>query len=129
MNSSVRKQRDKEMTNLFLSVLGDGRPANKLMAQVADMPCSRFWIEPEQAIKLIWLRRRKAWHKTEGKGRHAVKNANSLARIDEIMRRCDGDYSFSKVAEVVLQPAPSFYVSPRTAQAIITRTLKERRNK
>ena len=128
MNSSVRRQRDEELTALFLSMLGSGMPAEATMARCADMPCSRFWIEPEHARRLIRRRLEKKKTQSQFKGRHAEKRANNERRVDEIMHRCDGDYSMAKIAEVVYSPAPSFYMSGRTAQAVITRTLKRRRS-
>lgn len=129
MNSSVRKQRDEELTDLFLSVLGNGMPAEATMALCAGMPCSRFWIEPEYAMRLIRARLDETRQDSPHKGRHAEKTKNTRLKIDEIMRRCGGDYSFANACKVVMSPAPQFYVSGRTAQAIIVRTLKERRRR
>lgn len=127
MDSNVRRQRDNELTDLFLSVLGDGMLAKEAMAKAASMPCSRFWIEPEHAMHLIWSRRTGRWKKTDKKNRFSVRNSNSIRRIDLIMERCGGIYTYEKICDVVYSPAPEFFISPRTAMEIITRTLQRRR--
>lgn len=127
MNSSVRRQRDEELTDLFLSVLGSGMTAQETMARCAEMPCSRFWVEPEYAMRLIRARLEGARRHPQRGGRHAVKVSNNSLRVDEIMRRCGGDFSFANVCRVVMSPAPRFFMSGRTAQAVIMRTLRERR--
>lgn len=127
MNSSVRRQRNEELTDLFLSVLGSGGTSQHTMEQCAAMPCSRFWIEPEYALRLIKAKTDGGATVSQYKARHAVKRGNTERKIEEIIRRCDGDFSLANIARVVFSPAPEFYISGRTAQAVITRTLKERR--
>lgn len=127
MNSYVRKQRDNELTDVFLSILGEGMLAKDAMAKAAAMPCSRFWIEPEHAMDLIWARRAGRWKRTQTDNRFGVRNKNSIRRIDAIMERCEGVYTYEKVCDVVFSPAPEFFISPRTAMGIITRTLQRRR--
>ena len=127
MDRNVRRQRDDELTDVFLSILGNGMLAKEAMAKAAAMPCSRFWIEPEHAAHLIWMRRSGRWRKSERGARFAVRNNNSFRRIDLIIERCEGVFSFDRICDVVLSPAPEFFVSPKTAQAIITRTLQRRR--
>jgi hypothetical protein len=56
-----------------------------------------------------------------------VRSANSLRRIDLIIEKCGGVFTFDRICDVVMSPAPEFFVSPRTAQAIITRTLQRRK--
>lgn len=127
MNSSVRKQRDNELTDLFLSVLGNGKLAKEAMAKAAAMPCSRFWIEPEHAMRMIWRRRTGRWQRSNGNNRFGVRSSNSIRRIDAIMERCNGDFSYESICDAIYSPAPEFYLSPRTAMEIITRTLQRRR--
>ena len=128
MRNSILMERDIEITDLFLSLLGCGKRVEEIKAMCADMPCSRFWIEPETAMRLI--KGRLAGGRTQpaqGK-RHSVKINNNILRIDEIIKLCKGDFSFDNVLRVVTSPAPRFFISRRTAQAIISRTLKKRRN-
>lgn len=127
MNRDVRRQRDDELTDLFLSILGNGMLAKQAMAEAARMPCSRFWIEPEHAAHLIWARRSGKWNRSDRGARFSVRSANSLRRIDLIIEKCGGVFTFDRVCDVVMSPAPEFFVSPRTAQAIITRTLQRRK--
>lgn len=129
MDSDVRKQRDNELTDLFLSILGEGMLAKEAMAKAASMPCSRFWIEPEHAMDLIWARRSGRWKRAQKGNRFGVRNGNSIRRIDAIIERCEGTYTYQKVCDVVFSPAPEFFISPRTAMEIITRTLQKRRKK
>lgn len=127
MDSNVRRQRDDELTDVFLSILGKGMLAKEAMAKASAMPCSRFWIEPEHAMKLIWERRSGRWKQSKNSGRFSVRNINSIRRIDLIIEKCDGVFTYKRVCDVIYSPAPEFFVSPRTAMEIITRTLQRRR--
>lgn len=85
---------------------------DKIYRIAVSFPCSRFWISTETAAKLISDIRR---------GKKQNLKPMCLERITEIMRRCNGDYSRASVSRVVNSPAPKFYLTPGSAQAILSR--------
>lgn len=115
--------RNEELTSVFLKMLGDGRLAKAVMRSAASMPSSRFWIEPENALRHIRWRLKGVW------GNKGNEHPMTVKRIDAIIERCGGDFSIEKVTEVVESPAPSFFLEGSTAVVIIFRTLRERRMK
>ena len=116
-------RRNEELTSVFLRLLGDGRLAKDVISHAASLPCSRFWISPDNAQRYIGLRLRGAWGSKGNELRMHVK------KIDEIIKRCNGDYSLRKITEVVESPAPCFYLERGSAINIVFETLKKRREK
>lgn len=126
MNKSVdslTQKRDDELTSVFLRMLGDGRLAKDVMSSAASMPASRFWVEPENALRHIRWRLKGTW------GDKGNENPMIVKKIDAIIERCDGCFSIEKVTEVVEGPAPSFFLTGGTAKNIIYATLRKRRMK
>lgn len=113
------KQRANELTRAFFNSWTKGTTACQAMRNAAELPCSRFWISPECARKHI--------HRVNKHGARVI--ANNLLRemVEEIIKRCDGDYSWEKITEVVFSQAPKFYMRPETARKTIQQTLKQRK--
>lgn len=116
-------RRNEELTSVFLRLLGDGRLAKEVICQAATLPCSRFWITPENAVRHIKMRLDGRW------GNKGNEHRMQVQKIDEIIKRCDGDYSLKKVTEVVESPAPCFYLECDSAINIVFSTLRRRRKK
>jgi len=62
-------------------------------------------------------------------GTKGNEHPQQLRKIDEIIRRCEGDFSIDRITEVVESPAPCFYLEPDTAKNIIFNTLRKRRER
>lgn len=116
-------QRNEELTSVFLSNLGDGRLARDVISSVADSPCSRFWITPQNAMRHIKARLDGSW------GNKGNEHRQQVRKIDAIIELCHGDYSFAKVCEVVEGPAPSFFLEVGSATNIIFSTIRRKRER
>lgn len=116
-------QRNEELTSAFLSMLGGGRLARDVISSAASLPCSRFWITPQNAMRFIKARLNGEW------GDKGNEHAMQIRKIDTIIELCDGDFSSSRVRDVVEGPAPSFFLSLSAARDIIYRTMKKRRRR
>ena len=114
-------QRNEELTAAFLSMLGDGRLARDIISSAASSPCSRFWITPQNAMRYIKARLDGSW------GDKGNELPQQIRKIDAIIELCDGDFSISRVRDVVEGPAPSFFLSLSAARDIIYKTMKKRR--
>lgn len=119
----LASQRNEELTSVFLAMLGDGRLAKDVMFSAASAPSSRFWIQPENALRYVRMRLRGTW------GNKGNEHPMMVARIDAIIKLCDGDYSIDRITQVVDSPAPSFFLEPQSAKNIIFNTLRKRRKK
>lgn len=119
MKKQFSAQRANELVRVFFSCWEKGMTACNAMRMAADMPCSHFWAEPENIKKHIW--------KVNKHGLKTITNPLLREMVEEVMRRCDGDYSIENIEQVLSQPAPKFYMQPNTARRIIQRELKRRR--
>ena len=116
-------QRNEELTNSFLHLLGDGRLAKDIICHAASLPCSRFWITPDNAYRHVRMRLQGIW------GNKGNEHRMQVRKIDKIIELCKGDYSYDKVAEVVESPAPSFFLEKDSAINIVYATLRKRRKR
>lgn len=116
-------QRNEELTNTFLQLLGDGRLAKDVIGHAASLPCSRFWITPYNAYRHIRLYINGKWGKKSGAHRMQV------LKIEEIIKRCKGNFSIQNITRVVESPAPCFYLERGSAINIVFTTLRKRRER
>jgi hypothetical protein len=122
IESELVAQRNEELTSTFLSMLGSGMTAKEVMASAADSSCSRFWITPQNAMRHVKARLDGTW------GSKGNEHPQQIRKIDTIINMCQGDFSMSKVRDVVEGPAPSFFLSEAATRDIVYRTLKKRRD-
>lgn len=103
--------------------------APKLFRLVADSPAARFWVSEERAFIVIssMLSGNADWdaykHKP-GSRMSSIKKEmfeEILHRVKAMRQACPERSLRDIVAEVVLQPAPKFYLSPRTVGEYIYR--------
>ena len=121
VESELVSQRNRELAAIFLNLLGDGRVAKDVMFSAACMPSSRFWISPENAQRYIKMRLAGSW------GNKGNELTMGVRRIDAIIERCHGDFSYENIINVVESPAPCFFLERGSAINIIYNTLRERR--
>ena len=113
--SEFFEEKCRELLKVFFSKLGQGDSIEEVIAIAAESPCSRFWISTETAIRNIRMKE---------KGRPTRRTEV----IDEIMKRCNGDYSRDNIERVVYSPAPKFYITPKTAKKLVYSELKKRKS-
>lgn len=126
MNRSVgelTRERNEELTDVFLRMLGDGRLARDVMSSAVSSPCSRFWITERNALRYVKMRLEGKW------GGTGKEHPLTVMRTDIIIERCKGEFSLAKVREVVESPAPCFFLSEQTARNIIYETIRRRKGK
>jgi ribulose 1,5-bisphosphate carboxylase large subunit-like protein len=116
-----KRQRDTELLKAFYDSLGPGVTIKQAVQLAVTKPCSRFWVTPETAAKEISSLRRGHWYQMQKPKRMRMQRAY------DIMVRCNGDYSITRVTEVVYSAAPQFYLSAHTAEKYIYRTLRNRK--
>lgn len=96
----------------------------KICAQVAASPASRFFISEERAYELIIARRRL--------GHWPISITMRIEMIEEIARRAENLLRSGKaptlrdaVHEAVNSPAPKFYLTPRSCRTLVYRTIRD----
>lgn len=126
MNESVgelTRERNEELTDVFLRLLGDGRLARDVISSAVSSPSSRFWISERNALRYVKMRLDGRW------GNTGTEHPLVVQRTDVIIERCNGDYSLAKVREVVESPAPCFFLGEQTARNIIYETMRKRKER
>ena len=113
------KQKQIEVYQAFRTILESAKPYTPVFfiaKKAVRLPCSRFWISPEQAAKTISALRRKTI------------SINSFAKhrqkmINAIISACHNDFSLENIQRVVLSPAPHFYITPGSALVLFYKHL------
>lgn len=104
-------QKKTEIYNAFRDVLESVPPYTPIFdiaKKAIELPCSRYWISPEQAWKTISAILR-------GKLTLISLTPHRRKMILSIMQRCNDDYTLPNVESVVLSSAPKYYITAGTA--------------
>lgn len=94
-------------------------------AAIVEKPASRFWVSPERAATVVFAL-------MSGKSVLDTMRPTKRAMFTEIYRRVrriiDNDPSVTvgeAVRSVVEQPAPSFYLAPHSAKALVCKARRQ----
>lgn len=111
-------QRNNEIIETFNRILPTAPSILDAFAMVANSPASRFWVSEERAAIVIadMLRKRPLTNMRPLK----MEMFNEIFRRFMIIRKDNPRKPIRAiVSQIVHQPAPSFYLSPRTIGEII----------
>lgn len=114
MNRHLTQQRLDDLVNTFRRSWQRGVNPCIAMRNVAKMPARRFYISAEAVIIHI-------------KEPHRKSPEMMKLMLEEIFRRCNGNFSYENIESIINQPAPQFYIQPETARKLIQKELKRRR--
>lgn len=115
-------ERNRELMKAFRHCLAqkDVTLCPDIWERVANMPSSRFWVSEERAATVIGMM-------LNGKPLPRMR-PNKMEMFEEICRRVEALRQqkpaaslFELVCTVVRQPAPKFYLTPRTTGLMISR--------
>ena len=118
--------RNEILRRMFLSRVGEnGGLVENVFQEMVKMPAPRFYISEERAYLLLLLRRKKSRRIDCGKMVPSrIRMIEEIERRVEELRRRKPRLSFkSAVFEVVNSPAPAFYLTQKTMQTIVYRTM------
>ena len=114
------KERNEDLKAAFLKHLDPTKTMPQIFELVANSPASRFWVSEERAAVVIAAM-------YSGK-RLPRMRSNKREMFEEIYRRflierhkSPGASIYELVSRVVIQPAPKFYLTPRTVGEFIYR--------
>lgn len=116
------RQRDEELLAAFraqLSMLGE-IPLNDLFTRAAMSPASRFWVSERRAMIVI-SRMMKGDQLSSMNRKRREMFFEIFHRVKEILRR-QPELSLTEASfRAVNSPAPQFYLTPKSARAMIYR--------
>ena len=93
---------------------------SQLMQRVVKQPCARFWVSEERATIVVSAMMR-GEEVTRGMGSGKRRMFAEIFRRVSALRACDATSPLVRlVREVIDSPAPEFYLSPRSAQNILS---------
>lgn len=102
----------------LFALYGGQVSVSRIYEMVAQAPASRFFVSDLQALRVVKrMQRGLAVHTMRGA---RLRMYNEIKRRTDALRMCDVTMTLvDAVREVVAQPAPEMYVSPRQVAAII----------
>lgn len=109
-------EQKKELLKVFLELLGNGDTITGAMQTAVAMPCSRYWISIESAMRYISMARQGKWEKVRKR-----------KMIESIIEKCNGDFSRDNIEAVLYGGAPEFFLTPKSGQTIIYSEIQKRR--
>lgn len=125
--------RDKDLLRAYRILLAESDVINSdIYVRVVEMPSARFWVSEERAAVVV---------ASMMNGNRLINHRQSKREMfQEIYRRVmllrtkkNEQSLYELVSEVVMQPAPKFYITPGSAKLYICRAKKkwyeERRKK
>lgn len=117
-----REQRDRELLKAFrtqLLKLGT-LPLNELFTRAAMMPASRFWVSERRAM-IVMSQMLKGDRLTTMNPKRREMFYEIFRRVREILDLNPGITLTEASFRVVNSPAPEFYLTPKSARAMIYR--------
>lgn len=124
--SDFTTQRNKELMRTFKRILAENHfnDLRKLYQQVAESPCSRFWVSEERAKVVISAMLKGQYPLDSVKDTKRDMYLEIFKRVLAI-RKDDPDVSIQDaVFDAVNSPAPKFYLTPDSVLQIIWRCRK-----
>lgn len=130
MDCMPHKQREHDIMHRYFEMLKCSRTSTNAMCRkdilhlLAEGQAPRFYVTYEIARRII--------SRMERKLPISVNNKRKREMYDEIYKRysdlkkATGCIGYRCLDEIILSPAPSFYVSDMTMQGIIYRSLRKR---
>lgn len=128
--NEYEQERNLELFRCYKELLYQSKHIRRkeIFVKLVNMPCSRFWVSEFRAAIILS-------EMFKGKPLSCVRR-DSRDMYQEIFRRAsiirkehpNMEY-FMLAFNVVNQPAPRFYITPLTAEVIITRMLSQKRRK
>ena len=119
------QQKQIEIYQAFRKVLESAKPYTPVFfiaKKAVRLPCSRFWISPEQAAKTISAIRRNII-RLDSFAKHRQK------MFSAIIDACNNDFSLENIQRVILSPAPHFFITPCSALVLFYKHLNSNNNK
>lgn len=123
MNFSA--QRDAELLLAFKSVVKNSPYIRlaEILPKVANMPSKRFWVSAERAAIVIGMINR--GNKLDYMSHNKREMFFEIYHRYRLIKRRHPEMSITAIAtEVVLQPAPKFYLSPGSAGVMLSKIRK-----
>ncbi len=119
--------RNLEILRLYRKLIAQSKVVSMsdIIRTIADSPSSRFWVSEERAAIVIsaLIKGRPLPSMTRTKRRMYLE----IYRRYRLLRpKCPGLTTLEIVSAIVNQPAPSFYLTPRTVGEFIYRMKKNR---
>lgn len=117
-----REQRDRELLKAFrtqLLKLGT-LPLNELFTRAAMMPASRFWVSERRAM-IVMSQMLKDDRLTSMNPKRREMFYEIFRRVRELLDLHPGITLTEASFRVVNSPAPEFYLTPKSARAMIYR--------
>lgn len=101
---------------------------SEVYASVVDMPASRFWVSEKRAVFVVSAIFANREAELYGMNPLKMEMFYEIAnRIRELQKLQPSARLKELCAEVILQPAPKFYMSQSSAKSIIQRHKKNKR--
>lgn len=116
-----------ELVKRFKQLIKEARVVDldRIFAQVAESPSSRFFISEIRAYELVSERRRSGdWGIANPLRREMMDEI--LSRAEKILRRGEESSLRNAVYLAVNTPAPRFYLTPRSCRTIIYNAMSVR---
>ena len=116
------EERNKELIRVYREKLAEAEYVimPKILEQVANSPCSRFWVSEERAaIVVSSMLAKKKLHNMRQNKREMFEEI--FRRFLLLQRQCPKASIYELAIKVVNQPAPKFYMTPRTVGELIYR--------
>lgn len=118
---TITAQRDEAVMEVFHRALKEhaGKPIGEIMRIASAMPAPRFYVSPSVAIKRVSELARGKWRS---------KYEASKLQYEELLRRwrASGAKNYTALADIVEEPAPSFYLSYITFEQLVYRIMRQR---
>lgn len=122
-----KDQRDRDLLRVYYALRGNKYPSeHDFFEAVVNSPSERFWVSEERATAVIasMIRGKKLDNMLKNK---ASMFEEIYRRVLELRKTRPNEPLFYLVFDVVNQPAPKFYMTPKSAKVIICKIRKEKR--
>lgn len=123
------EERDRELLRIYRRLIADVKHIRSvdICTQISDHPSPRFWVSSDRAAIVVGaLSKGDLLVSTHPSKREMYFEIYS--RFCELRKKHPKKSVYDLVTEIVYQPAPKFYLTPRTIKEFINRAQKRRRD-
>lgn len=122
-----KEQRDRALLRAYYELRGNKYPSeHDFFEAVVNAPSERFWVSEERATAVVasMIRGKKLDNMLQNK---ASMFEEIHRRVLELRKSRPNEPLSYLVFDVVNQPAPKFYITPKSAKVIICKIKKEKK--